>query len=182
VSTDRRAQLLDAIVETAAAGGLGQRSLRDLAAEVGTSHRMLLHHFGSREELLVAVVREVEARQAALVSGQPSDPAAALEESWDRLSDPALWPFERLFFECYSRGVQGEVPFDALVPAAVHEWLDVVAEHDPTVDPDLTRLALAVVRGLLLDLVATGDRVPVDRAMACFTGLLERRPGNGSRG
>jgi AcrR family transcriptional regulator len=59
----RRGQLLQAVIDTMAQTGIGTRSLRDLAAAAGTSHRMLLHHFGSREELLVAVVEEVERRQ-----------------------------------------------------------------------------------------------------------------------
>ena len=53
---ERRQELLDAVVEEFAARGIGDRSLRDVAAAVGTSHRMLLHHFGSREGLLLAIV------------------------------------------------------------------------------------------------------------------------------
>ena len=46
-----------------------------VAGAVGTSHRMLLHHFGSREDLLLAVVEEVERRQMGLLSTLPTDPA-----------------------------------------------------------------------------------------------------------
>ena len=70
----RRRELLDAVIECVAAGGIGNRSLRELAEAVGTSHRMLLHHFGSREELLLAVVQEVEQRQAAKLADLPADP------------------------------------------------------------------------------------------------------------
>ena len=44
----RRRELLDALIAEFAAGGIGDRSLRRVAEAVGTSHRMLLHHFGSR--------------------------------------------------------------------------------------------------------------------------------------
>ncbi|WP_131810861.1 TetR/AcrR family transcriptional regulator, partial [Mycobacterium intracellulare] len=57
--TERRRQLLDALVTEFATGGIGDRSLRAVADAVGTSHRMLLHHFGSREGMLVAIVEEV---------------------------------------------------------------------------------------------------------------------------
>ena len=50
---------------SSSAAGIGDRSLRDIAAAVGTSHRMLIHHFGSREGLLTEVVRTVEANQRA---------------------------------------------------------------------------------------------------------------------
>ena len=170
----RRAELVDALVDAYAAHGL-TRSLRDLAAELGTSHRMLLHHFGSREEMLVAVVEAVERRQAeALARTQAGSPAAMLERSWAVLSDPALRPFERLFFECYVRGSNGETPFDRLLPGAVTSWLDA----DQTDDPDLARLGLAVIRGLLLDLVGTHDEEATGRALQRFGELVasQRRP------
>jgi AcrR family transcriptional regulator len=172
----RRRELLDAVIASVGARGLGSRSLRDLAADAGTSHRMLVHHFGSREGLLVAVVEEVEARQAAALATLPGDPAEAAEAMWRRLADPALWPFERLFFECYARGAHGEAPFDQLLPGLVDSWLEGVAAAHPGVDPALARLGLAVTRGLLLDLVATGDRAGVDAAKARFDELLRRAP------
>lgn len=169
----RRQELLDAVIEAVAAGGIGGRSLRDLAAAVGTSHRMLLHHFGSREELLVAVVTEVERRQMTTLSSLPHDPADAVAAMWADLRRPDLRPFERLFFECYARGAQGEAPFDRLLPGAVDDWLDETpARTGAAVDPALVRLGVAVTRGLLLDLVATGDEAGVDAAAAAFIDLL----------
>ena len=85
----RRDELLAAVVADCAEHGLGNRSLRDIADHVGTSHRMLIHHFGSREELMVAVVQAVEARQAALageLSGPPADQLAAM---WSHLERAA---------------------------------------------------------------------------------------------
>jgi AcrR family transcriptional regulator len=165
---DRRARLLDAVVEEFATSGIGDRSLRDIAAAVGTSHRMLLHHFGSRDELLIAIVDRGEHRQRALLSELPTDPADAISAMWADLRRPELRSFERLFFECYARGAQGEQPFARMVPAAVDAWLAV----DATVDPALMRLGLAVARGLLLDLVATDDVDGVDAAAAAFAELI----------
>ena len=123
---DRRRELLDTVIGVFAAGGVGGRSLREIADAAGTSHRMLLHHFGSRDELLLAVVEEVEHRQAGTLDAVPDDAAAAFLTMWAALARPELRPFERLFFECYARGCQGEQPFDRLVPAAVHGWLAAV--------------------------------------------------------
>jgi AcrR family transcriptional regulator len=167
----RRQELLDALLDAFSRGGIGGRSLRDVAEAVGTSHRMLLHHFGSRDELLVTVVEEVERRQAATLASLPDDPAAAIAAMWADLRRPELRPFERLFFECYSRGAQGEAPFTRLLPNAVDGWLDAA---DSRADRDLVRLGLAVTRGLLLDLVATGDEAGVDAAAARFVELLRR--------
>jgi AcrR family transcriptional regulator len=176
----RRRELLDALIEALARGGIGGRSLRELAAAVGTSHRMLLHHFGSRDELLVAVVEEVERRQAATLGDLPTEPADSIAAMWADLRRPELWPLERLFFECYARGAQGEAPFARMLPAAVDGWLAQVDEHAPApVDPALARLGLAVARGLLLDLVATGDAAAVDAAAAYFVALLRPGPADG---
>ena len=168
---ERRDALLAAIVDTCADQGLGQRSLRDLAEAAGTSHRMLIHHFGSREGLMVAVVQEVEARQMQIATTLHGSPADVMRTMWAHLSDPALRPFERLFFESYARGTNGETPFDRLVPDAVDSWLDPGAA-----DPVLSRLALAVVRGLLLDLVATGADAETTACLDRFADLLTAAP------
>jgi AcrR family transcriptional regulator len=174
--TERRDDLLRRVVTAAADGGLARRSLRDLAAQVGTSHRMLIHHFGSRDGLLAAVVESVERDQNERLGDLPVDAAEAVRASWRRFSDPSLWPIERLFFECYARGAQGEPPFDRLVPALVDQTLAAVsARADVGADEDgraMARLGLAVIRGLLLDLVATGDRKATTRALELFASMV----------
>jgi AcrR family transcriptional regulator len=171
----RRLELLGALIETFARDGIGDRSLRHVAEAVGTSHRMLLHHFGSRDELLLAIVGEVERRQAATVSTLPERPADAVATTWRDLRRPELRPFERLFFECYARGAQGEAPFARMHPGAVDGWLaELAGRAGPEVDPAMARLVLAAMRGLLLDLVATDDEAGVDAAAAAFVELLRR--------
>jgi len=172
----RRAELLDALIDAFANGGIGGRSLREIAEAVGTSHRMLLHYFVSRDEMMLSIVEEVERRQTAMFDDLPSDPAVAFATMWADLRRPEVRPFERLFFECYARAANGEEPFARLVPAAVDGWLEVVDEAaSGHVDRASARLGLAVTRGLLLDLVATGDENGVDAAAARFASLLARR-------
>jgi AcrR family transcriptional regulator len=176
----RRQQLLDSLVEEFAAGGIGDRSLRDVAAAVDTSHRMLLHHFASRDELLLAIVDEVERRQMTVLADLPTDPADGFAAMWANLCRAELRPFERLFFECYSRGAQGEEPFARMVPGAVDTWLaEVDAAAVGAGDSALVRLGLAVTRGLLLDLVATDDDAGVTSAAQAFVDLLRRAGTNG---
>jgi AcrR family transcriptional regulator len=135
---------------------------------------MLLHHFGSRDELLLAIVEEVERRQAGTLADLPNDPAAAFAAMWADLRRPELRPFERLFFECYARAAQGEAPFTRMLPTAVDGWLAGIEERaGGAVDPATVRLGLAVTRGLLLDLVATGDGDAVDAAADRFAELLQ---------
>lgn len=170
-----RAALLDAAIEHVAANGITDLSLRGLAAELGTSHRMLSHHFGSKDGLWTAIVQEVERRQldalAEVVPDPDTSPSEVLRLWWKRISDESLWPNERLFFEIYGQALRGKPPTSELLDTVVDSWLetsDAMAamtgmsyEHART----MTRLGLAVTRGLLLDLLTTGDRAGVDAAM-----------------
>ncbi len=171
----RRRELLDAVIVAFASGGIGGRSLRELADAANTSHRMLIHHFGSRDELLLAVVVEVERRQTEVVADLPLDPADAFLAMWESVRRPELRPFERLFFECYARGAQGEAPFTRLFPGAIDDWMTTALERAPAADPAMVRLQLAVTRGLLLDLVATNDEAAVDAASERFARTLRVR-------
>jgi AcrR family transcriptional regulator len=162
-----REDLLAAALQYVTEHGVGDISLRALAAELGTSHRMLIYHFGSRDGLLVEVVRAVEARQRDRLAELMADPDLSPEEQtrrfWDDLVDPAQWPAERLFFELYGQALQGRPHAAPLLDGIVTDWLDPLTElavraGAPREQARATvRLQIAVARGLLLDLLATGD-------------------------
>jgi AcrR family transcriptional regulator len=82
-------------------GGITDMSLRELAAAIGTSHRMLLYHFGSREGLLTAVACAVEESQRADVSELITATPAGARRLWQHFSDPQLWPGVTEAFERY---------------------------------------------------------------------------------
>jgi AcrR family transcriptional regulator len=180
--SEAREKLLASVVAELDRGGLGERSLRDIAAATGTSHRMLIHHFGSREGLLVAVVEAVEQgeRAAAVERYSPADidPAEELRRTWRRLSEPSLAGRERLFFECYARALQGEEPFARLLPGAVEDWIAALSATDVARGVPVreararSRFVLALVRGLLLDVLATGDRAGAADAIEAFLALV----------
>lgn len=181
-ASEAKDRLLTAVVDRLTAGGLGDVSLRGLAAAVGTSHRMLIYHFGSKEGLLVEVVHAIEERQRAALAeleqeldGDPAiDPVDVIRRFWQRLTDPALWPSERLFFELYGQALQGREGTTPFLDGIVESWLGPLTAStrrfgsSPGQARADARLGLAVVRGLLLDLLATGDRQGVDEAMERF--------------
>src|SRR5215210_7590078 len=76
-TTSARERLLAAAMAHVAAHGVGDLSLRALAAALGTSHRMLIYHFGSREGLLIEVIRAVEDQQRAALAQLLLDAAAS---------------------------------------------------------------------------------------------------------
>jgi AcrR family transcriptional regulator len=181
--SDPRQRLLDAAIEYVAGHGLTDLSLRRLAEELGTSHRMLIHHFGSKEGLWVAIVREVERRQIAGVAEVMPDASVSFGEAtrawWRHISDERFWPNERLFFEVYGQGLQGRTAAAELLDGIVDSWVApaaAMAVHmglDPKLAVPFARLGVAVTRGLLLDLLATGDREAVDAAMEHWIALNE---------
>lgn len=182
---DARKKLLDAVIDHVAERGLTDLSLRELASAIGTSHRMLLHHFGSREGLWVAVVQAVEARtlehMLTLAAPEDATPGDVLRAFWRHLADPAIWPNERLFFELYGQALQGRPGAVELLDGIVDSWVEPAAASaeaqglPPAEARAQARLGLAVTRGLLLDLLATGDRAGCDAAFEAYVALYERR-------
>ena len=171
-TSQARDRLLAAAVEQAMQGGIADLSLRELAAAIGTSHRMLLYHFGSRQGLLVAVARAVEEAQYASVP-DGGITAADARRLWQHLSDPALWPQERLFFELYAHALLGRPGTEDFLAAVVEahrraRGRDGQRRGDPVTARAEARLGVAVTRGLLLDLLATGDRDGVTQAFERF--------------
>ena len=183
---DARARLLEAVVESALTEGMADKSLRAIASAAGTSHRMLIHHFGSKEGLLVEVIRAVEARQRALFAGWEANregPAEELGQAMrSQLRDPALAPQERLFFEVYGQALQGRAWAKPLLPGVVEDWIGPIAAlfiaggQSPANARIDARLSIAVTRGLLLDVLATGEAAETDAAMERFLQLLNGQP------
>ena len=181
--SESRERLLRATIDYVAAHGVADLRLRRLATAIGTSHRMLIYHFGSKAGLLIAVIRAVEADQrrrlAAFDVDRSLSPAEAMRRMWRHLADPALWPNERLFFELYGQALQERPNTGGLLDDIVSSWLEPIAalRREQGVPPEAVaaqaRLDLAVTRGLLLDLLATRDRAATEAAMEHYSSLYE---------
>lgn len=180
-----RDELLDRAVDYVATHGITDRSLRSVATDLGTSHRMLIYHFGSRDGLLLAIVGAMEQQQRDLMMRlesqlQPGDsPGEITRRMWRALRDPAMWPSERLFFELYGRAVHGDAPAARMSGDIIGATLEPAAAlcrrvGMGEVDARTTaQLAIAAIRGLLLDLLATGDVAGTDAALERFVRLWE---------
>jgi AcrR family transcriptional regulator len=179
-----RDRLLAAAVDYVAEHGVGELSLRPLAAALGTSHRMLIYHFGSKEGLLIAIVHEVERRQRDFFSSVSTDSSLPPREAglkyWRQVTDPRLDQNIRLFFELYGQAIQGRPGMASFLDGIIDSWIDPLTEYGVARGVPLetaradARLSVAVTRGLLLDLVATGDKQAVDQAYARYLQLYER--------
>jgi AcrR family transcriptional regulator len=167
-----KTQLLDRVVSEVSANGLADRSLRDVAEAIGSSHRMLNYHFGSRAGLVAAIVESVESSQRDLfaeLSAQVDDPIELARALWERTSTPDMLPFVRLFFELVAI-TDGQGLTDP--------WIDLSLELsdrlEVTTDEDELRLGVAVTRGLLIDVLASGDASKATRAFERYLDMWKQ--------
>lgn len=179
--SEAREALLGRILAYYARHGVRDTSLRTLAAAIGTSQRMLHYHFGSREDVLAAVIDAVAGRQAAQIAAlfaQESDPFVAGRRNWEATVSDAQ-RYGPLWFELATHAMHAE-PYAArlgevMVAAQLREFARIYAVHtDPARARRLARLTLAVGQGLIFDLLIDGDRDGADAAVHEFTEMVRR--------
>ena len=173
-----RDRLLSAAVDYVRTSDAPDFSLRDLAGSIGTSHRMLVYHFGSREALLIEIVRAFEAEQSARMRALLDDDTLPmmerLQEVWRGFSSPEMWPRERLFFAVCGYALQGRDDTREFLHELVDTWLaplEIVAGKIGVGSEERRSSAglfLAVTRGLLLSLLASGNLREVEATMQHF--------------
>lgn len=156
--------LLERTMAHVAAEGMNDLSLRELATAVGTSHRMLIYHFGSREGLVAAIVAAMEQQQRATLdalAASASTPTELIRAQWRQLTSPELLPFVRLFFEVLPLALHRRPGTEGFLEQLTEPWLDQAArlavDLGLETDRDELRLGVAVTRGLLIEVVASGD-------------------------
>jgi AcrR family transcriptional regulator len=154
--------------------GVGDTSLRGIAAELQTSHRMLIYHFGSREGLLTAVVDGLwhDLRTMLDEFVRPSESSLA-EQAWLFWNAMIAGRIGPLFFELSAAAMQGAPWVDSFREGSeawvAHlEALLSSAGHTPGSATELARLTMAVVRGALWELGISGDRVGADSVVRSF--------------
>jgi AcrR family transcriptional regulator len=172
VNHARRAEMLDAVVDYTIEHGFNDLSWRPVAAALGVSTTSLVHRFGSKEQMLQELLGRLRERIFAAV-GHRDGLRAHVRAVWERLSDPRRGGEFRLFFAVYGHALQAPEQFGEFLDHVVTDWMNSLREaQGPDTDPvTATRtatLVIATVRGLLLDLLATGDRRRVDDAAEAF--------------
>jgi AcrR family transcriptional regulator len=168
VDPTRRAATLERAAHYVLEHGLAGLSLRPLAKALGTSPRMLLYDFGSKERLIHEILAEIRRHETTLLDAE----VRTLDDVWRWIAAPEREPFLRLFFEIYVEALGR----DEAQPL-VRDWLAYLQERwTPPVDEARATLMVAVVRGLLLDRLATGDRARTDAAFRRFSELLRESP------
>ena len=95
---DRRAAIVDAALAVAIRKGLAAVTVRDVAAEMGSSSGLIHHYFGSMDDVLAAAFERVAGRELAeteAVLAKAGDPVAVLTAFLDSYAPVAEdWSFQ----------------------------------------------------------------------------------------
>ncbi len=143
---------------------------------------MLVHHFGSRDALIAAALEHARGRllgacRAQLAEQGPTDLRGLVSALRAIVTDPVNRPSFRLFDEVNALAQTQPDRFPGFGLASVHDWLPQFTELLRPSSPDevtaqaRATLALAVIRGLMLDDNATGEHGRIDAAFAVFDRL-----------
>lgn len=124
------------------AEGLNKNGLRLLAQVAGTSDRMLIYYFGSKEalldEVLGAIAANVTGQLDALLGTQPRPASELLAQLTSLLKNEAFRPAVQLWFELVGLAARGEEPYLSNARILADNWitwitlrLDGSEEQDP---------------------------------------------------
>jgi AcrR family transcriptional regulator len=175
-----RSLMLDAMADHVLGHGLNTASLRPLAQAAGTSDRMLIYHFGSKDALIAALLEHLAARMAAgLSSALPPRRTASVGEAVAEvvalMRMPAFSPYCSLWLDIVSASGQGGAAHGAAGHGVMESFLTWIAGRLPEDLPDpegAAQLALTLVEGALV-MDAVGHKATADGAIAA----LDRLPG-----
>jgi AcrR family transcriptional regulator len=175
-SSPRRAELLDASYSYVLNHGLNGLSLRPLAAAIGSSPRVLLYLFGSKENLLRELlararkehIAQVTSALKSTVRGEGEFEALA-SRLWIWLSAPEQQAMVRLTYEAFLLSLNREPgPWSGFAAESARDWLNLLIDAQTDVpravaEAHATRV-LALIRGMLIDLLACGEKERVASA------------------
>lgn len=184
VADERRPQeLLHAIVAYLVKHGVAELSLRPLAKAVGSSPRVLLYYFGSKEKLLATAIERLRERQRAgfdsLRQAKYESPSDACRAIWKNMSAPGARAMFQLSLETYVLALRHPRQFRGFLNTSVEDWLiflssPMLAKGASLVEARaFATVVVAGFRGFLLDLCASRDRQRVDRAVEMWLQSLD---------
>lgn len=176
----RQTELFERAYAYALGHGLTDLSLRPLAAAIGSSPRVLLYLYGSKEGLVRALLARAREDELALLSSLASgDLASVVEATWRWLVADTHRPLNTLWLDAYARSLaEPDGPWAGFAQQTVSDWLDVLGAAQPAARRRTAAgraertLALAVLRGALIDFLATGSATRPSAAVTTYVRTL----------
>lgn len=179
----RPEELLDQVADYVAANGVAELSLRPLAKAVGSSPRVLLYYFGSKEDMMVKALGRLRERQRVTYERMKTlpyqTPSEACRAIWRHMSAPENARLFGISLEIFAMALRQRERFAEYLRASVEDWLGFLTAaltrkgHTEAEGRAHATVVVAGFRGFLLDYVATRDRERVDRAVEMWLRALD---------
>jgi AcrR family transcriptional regulator len=179
---ERKQEIIEAVIAYLLKHGLADVSLRPLAAKSGTSSRLLIYHFKSKDGLLAEVLLAMQARVRRsceeLLAKATNDRRGKvpLRLFWDWATDEDNFPYLKLLYELQVLAIQNPSAYAKYLEESSVSWLQFAlsAMSEERRTPELATLCSALFDGLFLDFMSTGDRKRTTRALETFIQLAGR--------
>jgi AcrR family transcriptional regulator len=182
-----RQQLLERAVHYVLRNGVGTLSLRPMAKDIGTTARMLMHHFGSKEALVADVLVAIEegfAQRVAAYTGEERSVSVTLSRMWKETSVQAMDASLRAMFEVWGQALVHPSRYEKLLQWLTEPWIDMLrrrfelAGRKPAEAAILATLAIGAFQGLQLVRLTSGDDARCKAALKTLIKWLdaEKRP------
>ena len=175
----RKEILTDDLVGYLLEHGLSDLSLRPLADALGTSARLLIYHFESKEGLLTEVLDSMQTRLrqsfASLVDRRAGRSERPLKMFWDWAIADENYPYFKLLYELQILAVQNPAVYGPYLQRNASNWSELIGTALPEAErtPAMVTLLGAVFDGLFLELMSTGDRKRTTQAVQQFIRLVD---------
>jgi AcrR family transcriptional regulator len=156
--------------------GVASLSLRPLARSIGTSARLLIYHFGSKDGLLISIMDEVRGRAQQSFTESMADvgPSGVLQRFWGWATASKNSRYVRLLFEVQTLALHNPGVYAHLLKDNSLSWLALIENALPAT-PDRrakATLCAAVIDGLILEFLNTGDLKRASDALDLFGSML----------
>ena len=178
----RRPELLKALTDYVLDNGFAGLSPRPTADALGVTHSTLLRHFGSKANLISAIIEEVCADLVKRASDQVLDLTMPTDQilrgAWRQLCEPKEQRQFVVLFELVSLSAREAERYGALPKVLIEGLLEPIQENlqhngwNPEEARQVATAILAQIRGLQLDLAITGDQQRVDQAMYRYIDMI----------
>ena len=160
-------QIVEACLAAFIAAGTLDLSLDHLATSVGMSKRMLIHYFGSRENLEQRAIALLEDRLRDQFSSSRFPPGASLatvvSALWEQSTAPQSRGVLLVVMDVSRRGWNGSERARAFYAEQQHRWVELLLKFLP--DPKAVEELLQLFQGAILVYLVTGDSKKGKRAL-----------------
>ena len=177
--SERREELIEKALDYFLEHGVAGLSLRPLAGKIGTSARLLVYHFGSKDGLIAAVMDKLRARIQRSFARLSAASAArkrrgAMKAFWAWTIRPENVRHLQLLFEVQVLAIRDPARYVRYLKGTSSSLLDLIEASLPPSKASRAgaTLCAAVIDGLLLEYLSTRDRRRTTDALALFSELL----------